>query len=206
MERNDLTKSQLLEGVGQLVELDLAQINHVHLYQHKLFTLFSVSFQYMLFLSMQRPGYYLIRIQDGELAQKLAKKAKDESTRKFLTKLIHQRKLRYRDSYFVLDYFQPSTWAQTMDIPKEKIQCSVLICESVMKESWPEFEHLGSIPYFHSLLGISPRFIFIDLDKNMKYSENFTQLQRVTLSIIGPQDLGALSGVVLGKDININEL
>ena len=76
---NDLTKQDLYEGVKTLIETDAI---HVHLPQQKLFTLFSVGFQYLLFQSTRNPGSYVIRVEDGHLAEKLAKKAKDPSTRK----------------------------------------------------------------------------------------------------------------------------
>ena len=74
----DITKQDLYEGVKTLIETDAL---HIHLTQQKLFTLFSVGFQYLLFESTRNPGAYIIRVEDGYLADKLAKKSKDPSTR-----------------------------------------------------------------------------------------------------------------------------
>src|SRR6476661_2229035 len=97
----DITKQDLYEGVKTLIETDAV---HVHLPQQKLFTLFSIGFQYLLFESTRKPGAYIIRVEDGQLAEKLAKKAKDPSTRKFMSSLLISRKLKYERSVFYIDY------------------------------------------------------------------------------------------------------
>lgn len=89
---SDLSKEHLYEGVKQLVE---AETNKIHLNQPKLYTLMSLGFQYLLYLSTKTPGAYLIRIEESILADKLMKKSKDPSTRKFLAKLLTTRKLNY---------------------------------------------------------------------------------------------------------------
>ena len=84
--KKDLDKSTLYEAVKTLVE---HPAKHIHLDQQKLFTLFSIAFQYILFRSTKHPGHYIIRIEDPSLAEKLARKAKDETTRKFIGRLIY---------------------------------------------------------------------------------------------------------------------
>ena len=87
--KRDLNKNDLYESVKALVE---CESSHIHLHQHKLFTLFSVAFQYLLYMSTKKPGAYIIRIEDSQLAEKIARKAKDLSSRKFLQTLLLPRK------------------------------------------------------------------------------------------------------------------
>ena len=91
----DLSKEDLYESVKTLVE---TEEEHIHLDQQKLFTLFSVAFQYLLFKSTKEPGAYILRIEDSALAEKLAKKSKDPSTRRFVQSLLLPRKLKYQKS------------------------------------------------------------------------------------------------------------
>ena len=102
MTSGDISKQDLYEGVKTLIE---AESNHIHLTQQKLFTLFSIGFQYLLFQSTKKPGAYIVRVEDGILADKLAKKSKDPSSRKFMQSLLIPRKLKYEKSVFYLDYF-----------------------------------------------------------------------------------------------------
>ena len=122
--KKDLDKSTLYEAVKTLVE---TPARHIHLDQQKLFTLFSIAFQYILFRSTKHPGHYIIRIEDSLLAEKLAKKAKDETTRKFMMRLLVPRRLAYGNSTFHLDYFPLATWGTTKDLPKEKIQGAIVV-------------------------------------------------------------------------------
>lgn len=125
MSRSDLKKQDLYEAVKTLVELENEP--HIHLTQHKLYTLFSIGFQYLLFRSTKNPGHYIIRIEDGGLAEKLARKSKDETTRKFLSRLLLPRKLKYQGSTFFLDFFHVGSWALTNDLPTEKIKGALII-------------------------------------------------------------------------------
>jgi propanediol utilization protein len=122
--KKDLSKDELYTGVKTLVEHSCP---HVHLSQQKLFTLFSVGFQYLLFRSSKHPGHYIIRIEDSFLADKLARKAKDETTRKFMQRLLVPRRLNYGNATFHLDYFNLSTWGVTKDLPKERIQGAMIV-------------------------------------------------------------------------------
>lgn len=121
---SDLSKEQLYEGVKSLVE---QEARFIHLPQPKLYTLSSLSFQFFLYNSTKRKGSYLIRVEDGFLAEKLAKKSKDESSRKFLTKLLNTRKLTFNQATFYLDYFHPQSWPITQHIPLHNWQGALVI-------------------------------------------------------------------------------
>ena len=113
MSRKDLTKELLYEGVKTLLE---SNKNHIHLPQQKLYTLFSLAFQYMLYNSTKDAGAYIIRIEDGQLAEKLARKAKDDVTRKFMQRLMLPRRLKYGNSTFYLDFFHIGSWSTVNEI------------------------------------------------------------------------------------------
>lgn len=130
MSGRDLAKEDLYESVKALVE---EQEQHILLNQQKLFTLFSIAFQYILFQSMKKPGAYIIRIEDSALADKLTRKAKDPSTRRFMQSLSLPRKLKYQKSTFFLDFFHIGSWAMTADIPREKIKGAILVKNSSSK-------------------------------------------------------------------------
>ncbi len=168
--KKDLDKSTLYEAVKALVE---NSSHHIHLDQQKLFTLFSIAFQYILFRSTKNPGHYIIRIEDSLLADKLARKAKDETTRKFLHRLIIPRRLAYGNSTFHLDYFPLATWGVTKDLPKEKIQGAIIVKNTSHNPLIDEtdFRHLtqdehaielfGKDYYLRTLMDIAPKTITI---------------------------------------------
>ena len=83
MSKNDLPKETLYEGVKTLIE---SEAPHIHLSQQKLYTLFSVGFNYLLFRSTKEAGHYIIRVEDSYLLEKLQKKSKDTTTRSFSSK------------------------------------------------------------------------------------------------------------------------
>jgi hypothetical protein len=124
MRNKDLTKQSLYEGVKLLVE---TEDQHLHFAQQKLFTLFSIGFQYLLFQSTKQAGSYILRIEDSALAEKLAKRAKDPSTRKFLQGILVPRKIKYGKSTFFLDFFHVGSWALTADIPAEKLKGALIV-------------------------------------------------------------------------------
>jgi len=124
MSGKDLPKEDLYTAVKTIVETDAS---HIHLNQQKLFTLFSVAFQYMLYRSTKKAGAYIIRIEDSQLAEKLARKSKDTSTRRFIQSLLLPRKLKYGKSTFFLDFFHIGSWQMTSEIPREKIQGAIVI-------------------------------------------------------------------------------
>ena len=116
---DDLPKGELFRAVKDLV--DLNEVPHLHLPQHKLFTLTSVALQYLMYYSGQNPGSYILRIEDSLLYEKLVKRSKDPTTRKFLRALFLPRKIKYKESLFFLDYFHVGTWQKTNEIPKDRI-------------------------------------------------------------------------------------
>lgn len=124
MRSQDLSKQDLYEGVKTLIE---EENNHIILPQQKIFTLFSIAFQYLLYTSTKKAGAYIIRIEDSALAEKISKRAKDPSTRKFLQSLMVPRKFKYGQSTFYLDFFHIGSWSLTSDIPKSKIQAALIV-------------------------------------------------------------------------------
>ncbi len=199
----DLTKQDLYEGVKTLIETDAV---HVHLPQQKLFTLFSVGFQYLLFESTRKPGAYIIRVEDGQLAEKLAKKAKDPSTRKFMSSLLLSRKLKYERSVFYVDYFHMGTWSMTNEIPREKIQAA-LVVKNTSNKLMMEFDELEDADaaimdtiknqnYLKSLMEFVPRTITI------AFEETFEGTSPVNFSFIKKEREKTVSGVTINADID----
>ena len=206
--KRDLDKSTLYEAVKTLVE---CPAKHIHLDQQKLFTLFSIAFQYILFRSTKHPGHYIIRIEDPLLAEKLARKAKDESTRKFLNRLLVPRRLVYGNSTFHLDYFPLATWGVTKDLPKEKIQGAIIVKNTshnpLIDES--DFRHItldeqaielfGKDYYLNSLMDIAPRTITIAFD------EEYSGLESVRFEFIEEKSERYVDGVMISDDVQLEE-
>ncbi len=121
---SDLSKQLLYEGVKTLLDCP----HHlIHLYQSKLYTLFPLAFNYLLYRSQKEPGCYILRFEDSALAEKLSKKSKDETTRKFLQKLLLPRRLKYGESTFYMDFFHIGTWAMTAELNREKIKAALVV-------------------------------------------------------------------------------
>lgn len=206
--KKDLDKSTLYEAVKALVE---SPAKHIHLDQQKLFTLFSIAFQYILFRSTKHPGHYIIRIEDSMLAEKLARKAKDETTRKFMNRLIVPRRLAYGNSTFHLDYFPLATWGMTKDLPKEKIQGAIIVKNTshnpLIDES--DFRHVtddeqavqlfGKDYYLNTLMDISPRTITIAFD------EKFEGLESIQFDFIEEKSERLGDGVRISNDVSLEE-
>jgi hypothetical protein len=206
--KKDLDKSTLYEAVKTLVE---SPAKHIHLNQQKLFTLFSIAFQYILFRSTKHPGHYIIRIEDPMLAEKLARKAKDETTRKFLSRMMIPRRLAYGNSTFHIDYFPLATWGVTKDLPKEKIQGAIIVKNTshnpLIDES--DFRHIaedeqgialfGKNYYLSSLMGIAPTTITIAFD------EEFEELEKIQFDFIEEKSEGYVDGVKISGDVQLEE-
>lgn len=201
---SDLTKQDLYEGVKTLIETDAV---HIHLPQQKLFTLFSVGFQFLLFQSTRKPGAYIIRVEDGHLAEKLAKKAKDPSTRKFMQSLLIPRKLKYEKSVFYLDYFHLGSWNLTSDIPKEKIQAALIVKNT---SSRPMFEleeadgednsaiidTIKNHDYLKILMEFVPKTITI------AFEETFDGTTQINFPFIKKEKEKTVSGVTINDDVD----
>jgi hypothetical protein len=209
--KKDLDKDTLYQGVKTLVEHTCP---HVHLPQQKLFTLFSVAFQYILFRSTKHPGHYILRIEDPFLADKLARKAKDESTRRFLQKLLIPRRLVYGGSTFHLDYFTLASWSVTKDLPREKIQGAIivkntshnpLIDEGDFRHSTDEspqnetaIQLFGKHYYLTTLLETVPRSVTI------AYDEEYPGVEQVEFPFI-EEETAFGGGVRVNGDVNFDD-
>lgn len=206
--KKDLDKSTLYEAVKTLVECSEP---HLHFPQQKLFTLFSIAFQYILFLSTKQPGHYIIRIEDTLLAEKLARKAKDDTTRKFMARLLIPRRLTYGNSTFHLDYFALTSWGVTKDLPKEKIKGAIIVKNTQHNPLIDEtdFRNLtqdeqavqlfGKHFYLNSLMDIAPKTITIAFD------DDFEQLTEIKFPFIEDKNERAIDGVIINADIDIDD-
>lgn len=206
--KKDLDKSTLYEAVKTIVE---SPAKHIHLDQQKLFTLFSIAFQYILFRSTKKPGHYIIRIEDSMLAEKLTRKAKDETTRKFMGRLLIPRRLAYGNSTFHLDYFPLATWGVTKDLPREKIQGAIIVKNTshnpLIDES--DFRHVsdddqaialfGKHYYLNTLMDISPRTITI------AFEEKFEGLESIQFDFIEEKSERMVDGVMISSDVQFEE-
>lgn len=210
-DKKDLDKSTLYEAVKTLVE---SPAKHIHLDQQKLFTLFSVAFNYVLFRSTKNPGHYIIRIEDPMLAEKLARKAKDETTRKFMSRLMVPRRLAYGNSTFHLDFFPLSTWGMTKDLPKEKIQGAIIVKNTSHNPLIDEgdFRHIneddqaiqaiqlfGKDYYLNTLMEICPRTITIAFD------EEYEGLEPIQFGFIEDKNESMVDGVIVSDDVHFEE-
>lgn len=223
---SQLSKQDLYESVKTLVECDAKA---VHLGQHKLYTLFSLAFQYMLFRSTKESGAYIIRVQDAKLAQKLSRKSKDESTRKFLTQLQIPRKLKYGKSTFYLDFFNIASWNITSVIKPDNIKGSIIVrdtteespakqimalqAEAAMNEALMNGEDgldvkidIPELPqdfYFSHLIDVSPKTLFIAMDEVLEEGlfDNYP-LEKVNFPFIKKEAQKTISGVTISKDLD----
>jgi hypothetical protein len=208
MSKKDLTKENLYEGVKAIIE---SPENHIHLNQQKLYTLFSIAFNYFLFESERNPGHYIIRVEDNYLLEKLARKSKDLASRKLLNKLNLPRKLKYGNSMFHLDFFSFTTWANTNELPKEKIKGALVIKnahKSPLAGDTPEDPEVQAILeampkdyYIQSLLAFVPKTITIAFEEEI---ENLHPLKFDFIKEEPSQKV--MSGVSIAADINIDDL
>jgi len=199
----DLSKQDLYEGVKLLVECEAP---HIHLPQHKLFTLFSVAFQYLVFCSTKKPGAYVLRIQDSQLADKLARKAKDPSSRKFIQSLLLPRKFKYGKSTFFIDFFHIGSWNLTNEIPQGKIKGALIVkntsskpMEEVAATEEGEDDIMANLPkdlYLTSLMENCDKTITI------AFEEEFENLETLEFPFVVKEKEKTISGVTLGKNMD----
>lgn len=206
---SDLSKQDLYDSVKTLVE---CEIPHLHFNQHKLFTLFSIAFQYMLFMSSKKPGAYILRIEDAALADKLAKKSKDPSTRKFMQSLLMPRKLKYGKSMFFLDFFHIGSWNLTNEIKREKIQGAIVVRNTSSRPMDPmdaseleeeEENPMANLPenYYLSMLNeLVPKTIAI------AFEHEFEGIETISFPFIKKEKEKSISGVTIGNDIEWDKL
>lgn len=211
MSKQDLDKKTLYEGVKLLVE---SEQDHLVLPQQKLYTLFTLGFQYFLYLSTKKPGHYIIRVQDSYLLDKLERKAKEDVCRRFMTKLALPRKLKYSGSTFHLDFFHLSTWANTNDLPKEKIQGALIVKSAspaplqnnIAQEeaSQEEVDIMADLPndyYVSSLASFVPKIVVVAFD------EEFEGFEPIKFPFIKEEPKEKLlKGVSISSEINLDEM
>lgn len=210
MSQRDLTKELLYEGVKTLVETEAP---HIHLTQQKLYTLYSLAFNYFLYQSDKNPGHYIIRVEDSYLLEKLIKKSKDPSSRKFLQKLSLPRKLKYGRSMFHVDFFNFSTWANTNELPKAKIKGALIVKNATkspfeLNSAEPEDEEmlaaLKALPknyFLESLKDIAPKTITI------AFEEEFEGVTPLSFSFIKEEpNEKRIKGVSISSDINVDDI
>tara|TARA_Y100000768_G_scaffold253442_1_gene192556 strand:- start:17108 stop:17734 length:627 start_codon:yes stop_codon:yes gene_type:complete len=205
MSRNDIGKTQLYEGVKAVVELEKP---HIHLTQQKLYTLFSIGFNYFLFESGRNPGHYIIRVEDSYLLEKLIRKSKDDTSRKFLQRLALPRKFKYQQSMFHLDFFNFTTWANTNDLPKEKVKGALIVKNATKSPIGHDFTDdeevmaaMSALPknyYLHSLREFVPKTITI------AFEENYEGVDRLQFPFI-KDEVEKVKGVSIARDINLDE-
>lgn len=204
----DMPKEKLYQGVKTLVEAAESH-KHFHLPQQKLFTLFSVAFQYMLFKSTKEAGAYIVRIEDSSLAEKLAKRAKDPSTRRFIQSLLLPRKVKYGKSTFFLDFFHLGSWNMTNEIPQDRLRGAIVVkntnsrpmteiemAEEGEEEVTPDI-NLPADYFVTSLLENVPNTIAIALEKK---PEPMTDVEFEFI----PKEEERVKGVTLAKGLNLN--
>lgn len=212
--QKDLSKDQLYESVKCLLESDY---KHIHLSQQKLYTLFSIAFQYLLFQASRTPGHYIIRVEDSFLADKLARKAKDESTRKFLSRMLIPRKLKFEQSMLHLDFFNLSSWSMTNEIAKDKIKAALIVKNTSHKpmidetdyrslqtsadlnEVQKQEEHLfGEHFYLESLLDFLPKTITIAFEQDFPFP-----LEKIQFPFI-EESVELVKGVKISSDVKLD--
>ncbi len=210
MSKNDLPKETLYEGVKTLIE---SEAPHIHLSQQKLYTLFSVAFNYLLFRSTKEAGHYIIRVEDSYLLEKLQRKSKDTTTRGFLQKLALPRRFKYGNSMFHLDFFNFSTWANTNELPKEKIKAALIVKNASKKPIGFEINDdedeqtkalLASLPddfYMSSLAEFVPKTITIAFDETL---EKATEI-KFPFIIEEPKEK-TVSGVKISSEVSFDDL
>jgi hypothetical protein len=116
---SDLSKEHLYEGVKLLVE---SQADKIHLNQPKLYTLMSLGFQYLLYLSTKNPGAYLIRLEESMLADKLNEKIKRSFNSKIFSKTINDKKIKLWLLFILSRLFSPSKLASYPNCSKCKME------------------------------------------------------------------------------------
>lgn len=201
MTNGDISKNDLYEGVKTLIETEQ---KHIHLTQQKLFTLFSVGFQFMLFQSTKKPGAYIIRVEDGILADKLAKKSKDPSTRKFMQSLLIPRKLKYERSVFYLDYFHHGSWNMTNEIPHEKILGALIVKNTSnrpMTETHIEEGEEDLVKQFPPSHFLKSLMVFVPKTVTIAFEETFEDTTPLAFPFIKKEKERTVSGVTISDDL-----
>jgi hypothetical protein len=206
--RSQLSKTDLYESVKTLVETENQKIL---LPQHKLYTLFSIAFQYLLFKSTKEPGAYILRFENSQLADKLTRNSKDSSTKNFIQSMLLPRKLKFQKSMFFLDFFHAGSWNQTSTIPEEKIKGILVVKRSeginfeppvVDPQEGEEATEVQEVPeilktqYIDSISHLNAKTIFIHSEGSY---ENYTE---VNFPFIKKDKPKSVAGVTLSDEID----
>jgi hypothetical protein len=207
MSRRDLNKETMYEGVKTILE---SGHRHIHLSQPKLYTLFSIAFNHLLYLSTKDPGHYIIRVEDSYLLEKLQYKAKDDTSRKFIRQLALPRRFKYGPSCFHLDFFNVSTWANTNELPKEKIKGALIVKNASKKpvnfiaEEEEDVATLSQLPedyYVSFLADFVPNITLIAFD------EIYENLASVNFPFIKEEEKDKVAkGVVIASNVSLEDL
>ena len=215
--KKDLIKTDLYEAVKTLVEYEKTQ-PHIHLTQQKLFTLYSIAFQYLLFKSTKEPGAYIIRIEDSQFADKITRRAKETSSSRFLQTLLLPRKHKYDKSTFYLDFFNLGSWKITNDIPKDRIRAALVVKntsskpiddtltmmsegeDEISKENEIILKNLPENYYYGSLQEFVPKTIVIAFEKDYK------DTHKIAFPFIKKEQKKTLSGVTLSGELDWDNL
>ena len=208
MSKKDLSKELMYEGVKSLLE---CQHSHIHLPQQKLYTLYSIAFNYFLYLSGNEPGHYIIRIEDSYLMDKIIRKAKDDTSRKFLNRMALPRRFKYEKSMFHVDFFNFTTWANTNELPKDKIKGALIVKNASKGPIGHDFNEdeevqtaMNALPkdfYLTSLKEFVPKTITIAFD------EEYDDMEKIVFPFIKDEPSEKLSkGVSISCDINLEDL
>ena len=160
-------------------------------------------------MSSKKPGAYILRIEDSALADKLAKKSKDPSTRKFMQSLLIPRKLKYGKSMFFLDFFHIGSWNLTKDIKREKIQGAIVVKNTSSRPMDPmemeeeEENPMAALPENYYLSMLSE---FVPKTIAIAYEHEFDGIETMSFPFIKKEKEKSISGVTIGKDIDWENL
>ena len=204
----DLSKKDLYESVKTI--LDAKNQKAIHLTQHKLYSLFSIAFQLILFKSTKKPGAYVIRVENSNLIDKLARKSKDPSTRKFIQSLLLPRKLKYGKSTFYLDFFHFGTWNLTSEIDPSKLMGSLIVKrgKSDQLEDFNSVNEDGEVvenpfPKDYHITGLveaSPCNIYIS------HEDPMNGFEEIKFPFIKEDKKDTVSGVKINEEINWDDV
>jgi hypothetical protein len=214
MMKKDLSKQSLYDGVKQLVE---STDEHLHLAQPKLYTLFSVAFQYLLFKASKEKGHYILRVEDGQMADKLARRAKDASSRKFMYTLLHNRRMKFKNSVIYLDFFNPKSWTFSQDIPENALKLAVIIKNTSDRPMDPTFDSEGAtegpeVPQAVEEVDLPKDFYYTSLKEVAKetiivaFEQAFESVKNIEFPFIEIEKKKTIGGVTLSEKLDWDKI
>ena len=153
-------------------------------------------------------------VEGSGLADKLSKRAKDASTRKFLQTMLLPRKLKYNRSTFYLDFFHLSSWNLTNEIPSDKIKGALIVkntserpmTEIMDDEPTPTAETSSTpapaIPGLPEDYYLSSLKEFVPTTITIAFECEYPGLYKVTLPLIKKDRDRTVSGVTIADNID----